>query len=163
MKKIAILLLAGLLSCFFCIAQMRASVTVEDYKKCIEYCKTLDNSAERQTCMNGCANVGNVFTTVSVKTLERATSFVRPLTVTKWKDGENEFSTDRSKGLRYFAVVAGGRIVDYTVRDFAGTTIPSKVVSIGKERKRCFIWVNGELVEVRCPDVIVIVHERVIQ
>ncbi|TWI77966.1 hypothetical protein IQ13_4208 [Lacibacter cauensis] len=163
MKKNMLILIAGLLSCLGTIAQMKTSVTLEYYKKCMEYCKSLTNSAEREICMRGCANLGNAVTTVNIRTLERAASFVTSLSNRKWREGENEFSSDSKKGLRYFAVVDGGRIVDYVVRNKAGTLIPSKVVSIGKETKRCFIWVNGELVEVRCPDVIIIVHEKVRQ
>lgn len=163
MKKNMIMLSMGLIASLACLAQMRTSVTVEDYKKCIEYCKGLDNSSEREICMRGCANVDNVFTTVSVKTLERAPSLITKLMNRKWSDGENEVSADAKKGLRYYAIVENGRIVDYSVKDNSGNVVPSKIVSVAKERKRCFIWINGELVEVTCPDVIIIVPEKLIR
>lgn len=164
MKKVLFLAVVSLFSFTICQSQMRrASVTLNDYTKCIDYCKTLSNSAEREICMKGCSSVGGFSATVSLKTFNGATSLVAAINGKKFNEGLNEVFNDAKSGLRYYAVVSDGQILDYLVKNKSGATIPSRLVSVEKGVKRCFIFVNGELIEVRCPDVIIIVHDLLIK
>jgi hypothetical protein len=143
-------------------AQMM-NLTVEDYNKCVNNCKSLENSGDRAICIEGCRYVSSSFTRVSLKTLEQAPNFINAINSKPLKEGGNVFFTDAKSGMQYEAVVSNGQLIDYLVKNKAGTIVPSRLVTVEKDRKRCFIYVNGKLVEVRCPDVIIIVHEPITQ
>lgn len=137
------------------------NVSLGDYKECIQFCRGLSNSEEIRICMEGCRSVESNLTNLTMTDLNRAFNLKPKVNQRQLKEGENLVYSDAKTGLQYFALSFKNSLVGYKVKDRSGKFVPSRLVKVEtKQEVKCYIFVGDKLVEVTCPDVIIVTEAK---
>jgi hypothetical protein len=135
----------------------RDPLAESDYEKCVKFCESLPNSEQVLHCIDGCRTVG--FSTVSIKAVNQAVSLIPEFNAIKVREGEVLLHTDKKSGLQIFALFSKGSLLGYQAKSKNGINVHSDLLSIQQDKMKCFVRLeDGTLVEVPCPDVIIITH-----
>jgi hypothetical protein len=131
-------------------AQMPKSNS-EDHKKCLENCKALDNSREREICIAGC---GCKCPTLNIRTLNASTKLTGIVTKKVSRNEDVLIHTDKIANGKTYADFEKGMLTGYYNITAAGAKEPCPIlVYANGKAKRYFIYdTSGMYLEIPKPE-----------